>query len=117
MKKRYLALSVLLAVILVMPVYAQTYAARNECDLSFAGSTAYCSVSILRDDRSDEISAVVKLWDGSRDVAEWSADGTGRLDFYETKTVTPGRTYKLTVDYTVNGKSQPQLSTSAACPK
>lgn len=117
LKKRYLSLALLLAVILSISAHAQTYMMRKECDLSFEGSTAYCSVTIKCDKSTDEISALVKLWDGSRPIENWSVNATGKLIFLETKTLTPGKTYKLTVDYTVNGISQTQLSKSATCPK
>ena len=64
---------------------------------------------------SSKISATVKLWDGSTCLKTWTDSGTGVLSFSEahSKDIKSGKSYKMTVDYTIAGKSYPQLPTSA----
>lgn len=85
--------------------------------LTFSGTTAACEVEIWADSSSAKISATVKLWDGSTCLKTWTDSDTGILSFSEThKTgIESGKSYKMTVDYTIAGKSYPQLSTSAVC--
>lgn len=85
--------------------------------LTFNGATAICAVNIRSDSSSDKISATVKLWDGSACLKTWTDSDSGVLSFSEThsKDIQSGRSYKMTVDYTIAGKSYPQLSTSAVC--
>lgn len=85
--------------------------------LTFSGTTATCAVNIRSDSNSDKISATVKLWDGSTCLKTWADSDTGILPFSKThsKDIQAGKTYQMTVDYTIAGKSYPQLSTSAVC--
>ena len=84
--------------------------------LSFSGTTATCSV-IIRSGASstDKISVTAKLWNGRTCLKTWTASGTGRVSLSKTATVSKGKTYKLTVDYTVNGVKQPQKSVTRTC--
>lgn len=77
--------------------------------LTFSGTTATCAVNIRSDSNSDKISATVRLWDGSTRLKTWTDSGTGALSFSEThsKDIKSGKSYKMTVDYTIAGKSYP----------
>nr|WP_325299264.1 hypothetical protein [uncultured Dysosmobacter sp.] len=85
--------------------------------LSFSGTTATCKVDIFAEAPSAKISATVKLWDGGTCLKTWTDSDTGVLSFSEThsRNITAGKSYQMTVDYTIAGKSYPQLSTSAVC--
>lgn len=85
--------------------------------LSFSGTTATCEVEIWAESPSDKISATVKLWDGGTCLKTWTDSDTGVLSFSEThrRNITAGQSYQMTVDYTIAGKSYPQLSDSALC--
>lgn len=78
--------------------------------LRFTGTTAHCDVSVTSDKSTDEITATIKLWNGSSCVATWYDIAYGTLSFYATRTVNLNTTYVLTVDATVNGVSYPTAS-------
>lgn len=113
--------SILLALLLLVTVFttAQASPARSLSTnplLSFAGTTANCSVYIRADNLNDSISATIQLWQGSSCVATWYASGVGSLTHSASKAVTSGLQYTLTVDATINGSSIPRVSTTQTCP-
>lgn len=115
MKKQYLFLSFLLVLTLVVPVQAQTERADyTRATLSFNGTTAQCRVQIVGNP-ADDISATIKLWNGSQCIETWQESNTGVLSFFETVSVQKGQSYTLTADYTIAGESQPTLSVSKTC--
>lgn len=115
MKKKGLFISLLLILILAVPVQAQTSRANvDRATLSFDGTTANCRVQ-LTGNLKDKISATIKLCSGSQTIQTWYESSTAVLSFYDTVTVEKGKSYTLTVDYTVAGKSKPTLSTSGTC--
>ena len=83
--------------------------------LTFSGTLANCSATVIANSSADEIEITVKLWQGTTCLKTWSDSGNGYLSFKETKTVTSGKTYKLTVDATINGAKQSTASVSAKC--
>lgn len=118
MKKRFCVLTAVLLLLLSISVNAvETRAAKPTYTLTFDGTTAICAVNIRGDTLSAKISATVKLWDGGTCLKTWTDSDTGVLSFSEThsKDIKSGKSYKMTVDYTIAGKSYPQLSTSAVC--
>ena len=48
----------------------------------------------------------MELWQGNILIDDWSASASGILKIDETATVERNKTYKLTVNYTVNGVAQ-----------
>ncbi len=119
MKKRIFALTVLMMLALSVTVCAvETRKAAPRPTLTFNGTTATCAVDISGESLSDKINATVKLWDGMTCLKTWTDSDTGVLSFSEThsKGIQAGRTYQMTVDYIIAGKSYPRISTSAACP-
>ena len=118
MRKQILALSLIL--VMLMGIAAQAtgpmQAPAAAPKLSFSGTTATCSV-IIRSGASstDKISVTAKLWNGRTCLKTWTASGTGRVSLSKTATVSKGKTYKLTVDYTVNSVKQPQKSVTRTC--
>lgn len=84
--------------------------------LSFDRTTAICTVYIRGNSSTDTIKATVKLLSGLKCLAEWKSESIGSVKIKESHHVSKGRTYKLTVDYTVNGIKQPQSSVTRTCP-
>ena len=118
MKKQVLALVMVL--VMLMGVAAQA-AGPIEAPgvtprLSFNGTTATCIAVVRGSKTSDTVKATVKLWTGSTCLRTWTASGTYSVRFSKTATVTKGKTYKLTVDYTINGVKQPQKAITRTCP-
>lgn len=84
--------------------------------LTFDGTTACCDVMIASTDLKGDISAVIKLMDGSTCINSWRKVAYGYLSFTDSTTsVEKGKSYTLTVTYSVNGITKPTLSTSATC--
>ncbi|MCI5498846.1 MAG: hypothetical protein MR419_04900 [Clostridiales bacterium] len=118
MKKRILALS--LALVMLLGTAAQAAgpmrAPRATPKLSFSGTTAICVAVVQGDKSTDRIAAAMRLWKGNTCLETWIKRGTGTVKFNETKTVSRGATYKLTVDFTVNDVAQSQKSVTRTCP-
>lgn len=118
--------ALLLAFILVMaiPVTANAaspdeinpYALHVRPGLSFDGTTANCSVTVIGENTSDSISIIMKLWQGNSCIATWSTSGKGYVQFSRSKNVTEGLQYKLTADITINGIAKPTFSDYGTCP-
>lgn len=78
--------------------------------ISFSGTTATCTVFIYAEQMTDDIDAVIKLWQGSRCIKTWEESSVGDLAFSGTATVSRGQTYQLTVDVTLEGQALPRFS-------
>lgn len=116
MKKRIIPLVLLLAMLLSLPAYAVSPRVMTILPaISFNGTTANCRVSVSADRSTDQISAVIQLWNGSTRIARWTDSGTGYLLFSNSATVSKGKTYELTVDVKINGVSKPQVSIEGTC--
>lgn len=117
MKKRVLALTLIVVMLLTMTAQAVSpRAVTNKPSLTFSGTTANCSVVVRADSTSDEISVTMKLWIGSRCIAIWSDSGNGYVYISKTADAASGVTYTLTADVTINGVARPQVSVSERCP-
>lgn len=115
MKKRYLVIGCILALLLTTSAYAispRTYALPS---LYFSGTTANCSVEVVADYSTDKINVVMALWNGSTCIDSWEKSGFGYVELSKEATVTRGKTYELTVDLTVNSKVYPTASISRKC--
>ena len=84
--------------------------------ISFNGTTASCTVFIAADRPTDNIDAVIKLWQGNQCLKTWERSSVGDLAFSGKATVSKGKTYQLTVDVTLAGKKQPRFSVKGTCP-
>lgn len=117
MKKRSLPLLIVLIFSLMTPANAQSVRTLgNGILLYFNGTKACCDVTITADDFKGDISAVIELSDGNSCINSWKETGKGYLYFFDdTTTVVKGRSYVLTVNYTINGKPQSPLTTSGVC--
>jgi len=117
MRKRALVLTLVLALVLGLTAEAAPLRApRLYENLTFSGTTATCSASVRGDNATDTISMTVRLWQGATCLKTWAANGTGSASLSKTATVTKGKTYKLTVNATINGVAQPQQSVTRTCP-
>lgn len=118
MKKRILPL--ILLIVLILTTSANAYTERtagNSAKLTFDGTKAHCKVVLSTTNLKGDISAVIELWSGTTRINFWeeSAD-SGYLVFDDDTTVVEkGKSYTLTVTYSVDGKEQPLLSASAIC--
>lgn len=88
---------------------------RAEPVLSLSGTTATCVARVSGDKTTDAIRVTMKLWSNSICLKTWTKSGTHRVTMNESTSVTRGKTYKLTVDYTVNGVKQLQKSVTKTC--
>lgn len=109
----------ILALVMVLAVAAQASGPMKvptaRPSLTFSGTTATCAVRIRADNSTDAISVTMKLWKGNSCLQTWSARGTGTVTMSKTAAVTRGSTYKMTVDYTINGVKQTQKSVTNTC--
>lgn len=83
--------------------------------ISFNGTTATCTVFVYAEQMTDDIDAVIKLWQGSQCIKTWEESSVGDLAFSSTATVSRGKTYQLTVDVTLAGNTQPRVSIQGTC--
>ncbi len=117
MIKRLLALT--LALVMLLGVSAQAAEPSRSPvaapSLVFSGTTATCSVTIRSGKPTDQIAATAKLWNGGTCLRTWRKSGTLQVYLTGTATVSRNKTYRLTVDYTVNGIAQPQKSVTRTC--
>ena len=52
------------------------------------------------------------LWQGNTQIASWIGTGSSLVQMSEQCTVVKGQTYTLKVSFTVDGKAQPDQSTT-----
>ena len=116
MKKRILPILVVFLMIFSSTAYAASpRVAPIVPGISFSGTTATCTVYIYAEQKTDDIDAVIKLWQGSQCIKTWEESSVGDLAFSGTATVSRGKTYQLTVDVTLAGNTQPRVSIQGTC--
>lgn len=116
-KKRIITLIVTLVTlfILILPASAELRINRIQPLLSYSGTTANCGCVVSGDYATDSISVTMKLWDGSSSIATWYGSGNGYVSLSKTKTVVKGKTYKLSVDATINGTKYTTVYLTKKC--
>lgn len=111
--------ALILAIVLILSVPLTAYAAPRTIDviprLAFDGTTATCQANVLGNSTSEYIIVTMRLWRGNRLLATWTADGYGYVLMSETTTVTQGKTYRLAINYSINGVNQPQVYIDRTC--
>ena len=113
MKKRAVALLVLLSLLITIPAYAVTPRTVDiGASIAFNRTEVVCTAKITGERQSDTISATMTLMKGSQIVAFWRGNGTWSLDMNGTAPVETGVTYTLTVDALINGVWQTPFTTS-----
>lgn len=116
MKKCALIMAII--IVLSIPITANAASPRMLSimpAITFDGTTANCSVTIVGDQLTDDLTATIKLWRGTTCLETWTASGEGYIFWDDTATVTKNKTYKLTVDVTVNGVTKPQVYAEGTC--
>lgn len=118
MKKQLLALTLVFVMLLGVATQAAgpMRAPSVKPELSFDGTTAVCSALVRGNTPKDKVVATAKLWHGSICLGTWTKSGTSYVLVKGSAPVSKGKTYKLTVDYTINGVKQPQKSITRTCP-
>lgn len=107
MLKKFVSLVVLLALILTIPAYATSARLVDILpDIAFSSNKATCTVEIYADKSSDRINATMELWQGTREIDTWGASDSGCLFMKESARVEANKTYKLVVNYSINGVSK-----------
>lgn len=116
-KTRFFAVVLLVVMSLCMAAQAvDTRAVTVAPQLTFSGTTANCVAACSGNNSTDKISATLTLYQGGSEVTHWTASGTRKVSFNKTYSVKSGKSYKLTLTYSVNGVSQSSKSTTATCP-
>ena len=117
MKRRMFSLAALLLLMLSISVQAaQPRAVSNRPTLSFSGTTASCYVNCKGASTSDDLYATLTLYQGNTYVDSWSGSGTGSVFVSGQCAVKSGKSYTLTLSYSVNGEAKPSVSVSNTCP-
>lgn len=117
MKRRICVWMALIALVLSVSVQAvELRYVTARPSLTFNGTTAFCSAVCRGDSSNDKINATLTLYQGSTYVDSWSGSGKDRVALSGTCEAVSGKSYKLVVDYSVNGESKPSVSTTKTCP-
>ena len=110
-------LPLLAAVLLALTIVAgaaETRAAVPKVGMAFDKNTVTCVASVR--ETGKQIKATLELWCGTTRVDCWDASGTSYVNFRETTAVTSGKTYRLTLVGTSNGKAFTPQSITKTCP-
>ena len=109
----------ILAIVLVLTVPLTAFATPRATNvtpaLTFKGTTASCQATVVGNSTSEYITVTMRLWRGNRLLETWTADGYGYVLMSETRTVAQGKSYRLAVNYTINGVNQPQVYIDGTC--
>ena len=95
MKKRFLALLVVLTLALTVNSLAASKGANAKPSLTFNGNTAVCFASCKGSLSTDKVYASLSLYQGNTCIGSWNASGTGRIPVSGECTVEKGKTYTL----------------------
>lgn len=109
-------ISVALVIVLLFSssAFAMNKAPRTSYFLSFSANTANCSASII--EKGKNISATMNLYESGSLVDTWSRSGSSSVTLSGSHTAKSGKTYKLVVNYTINGGSTQTVTTTKTCP-
>ena len=117
MKKSVLSLALMVTLVCFsIGAVAKLYTAHGSVSLSFDGSKAVCAAWYIADNTSDALDVTLSLYRGSTLVKSWRRTGIGTVSVSERCGVQSGKTYTLTMQYSVNGVPQPDLSTTKTSP-
>ncbi len=102
--------SILSLIIVVASIPVLKVGRRAIADLSFNGTTATCSLTIVSERPIDSIDVSVQLLCGTEVVADWGVQSAiGTFSFCETASVKKGKTYVMKTTCSINGTSYPIL--------
>ncbi len=106
------SLLVIMSVLVVSANAVQNRSNDVYVSLNFSNNTAACKCEISADSSNDWISATMELWRGNTLLNSWSSSGTDCISMDETENVVRYRTYRLVINYTVNGIAQQSVESS-----
>ncbi len=114
MKKN--ALSLLLAVVMLLNFTAAAYAAETRSAdisprLTFQNGMAVCNVSCSGNSTTDKVVVNVTLYKGWDVVGAWSEQGTGYVSISEKVNAVKGAEYTMSVTWSVAGQWQDSVFT------
>lgn len=115
MKKMALLLALVAVLIVPVNAFSATWALRATPRLTFDGTTATCKVTVVGNGTSEYIEVNLELMDGDTCIASWYSRGYGYVEMQKTKEVTPGKTYTLIAEITVNAIFKDPVSVTATC--
>ena len=117
MKKRIFTFFVLTICVLTIGVQAmELRGITAKPRISFNGTTAICTAACYGDHSDDVINATLTLYQGSTYVDSWSSSGVESVSVRGASKVKSGKSYTLTLTYSINGVAQPSVSPTATCP-
>lgn len=119
MKKRISSVLVPLLLVCILSAQAtqaaEQRAASARPDLFFQGTTAICSAICQGNSANDTVEATLTLYQGDTYIDSWSESGIRKITLYGECKVTPGKTYRLEMAYSINGVSKPVISATNTC--
>ena len=101
MKKRVLALILVLAFALSITAFAAEQMTKIQPSLSFSGTTAHCGVTVT--DIGSEITVTLELYYGSSKLKTWTGSGANAVYVGGDYGVVDGETYVLVAYGDVDG--------------
>lgn len=101
MKKRALALIIVLAFALGITAFAAEQITKIIPDLYFTGTTAHCGLTVT--EPNADITATLELYYGNTKLRTWSGSGTHVVDIGGDHAVVKGNTYLLIAYGDVDG--------------
>lgn len=114
MKKRIIAICVVLLLALSMTAYAVEQRGTSiRPELSFNGTTAVCSATIISN--GDEITATLTLYRGQSRIGTWSGSGRNILSIEGQCEVKEGLEYRLELSGSIDGTSFDSVSVTGTC--
>lgn len=114
MKKTFALILVALLLVSLIPMSVAAVTPKAPLiypTLSFNGTTATCGL-VVSAESTDQISATVKLLNGSTVLKTWYPSSVGTLSFSDSATVSRNATYTLTAQVYINGVAQTPASTT-----
>lgn len=118
MKRRILILIIAILMFVSIPIQAFASTPRAVViipRITFSGTIATCSLQVTANNPTDQIEAVLKLWDGTRCIETWHLSDSPYISFSDTHNVFLNHEYKLSADVKVNGISNPRVWFTAKC--
>lgn len=115
MKKVAFILAFLLIIAVPLEVSAATRTLYAMPTLTFNGTTAKCTATVIGNQMTDHLKVTMKLVLGNRHIAVWTSEGYGCVDLCETASVNTGRTYRLIIEVIENGVAKDPVSVSGTC--
>lgn len=80
--------------------------------ISFSNGTAVCSTSCIGNNSNDDVNVTMTLYENGAYVDSWNKSDNGYVSLSEEyDSIIHGKTYRLALTWSINGISQPSVST------